>query len=149
MITPFIRDEARLRSAALFPPPPSLSVRLRRRSTPCGMAHKGSEKRGKGPTLDRSDVGCGAKSGPRFFHPKGLYYVWRFRSRSLSLINKTSHPFALIPQAAHTQECATQGKSYKRQFLHVCKQRGLGKKFLCFLFFISAGAWRSNSASLP
>lgn len=107
------------RPASEVPParqfsPLSLSVRLHR-STLCGVAQE-ERKDGKGPTVEGLRCGIRCQSGASVLPSEGSYYVqigFPQRGRFSPLINKTSHPFALIPQAAHMQECATQGKSYK------------------------------------
>lgn len=154
LITPFIRDEARLRSASL--PPVLTAVTVCPSPPPHAVRHStGKVKRGKRAHARGLRCGIRCQSGPRLFPPKGHIMLrdWLSAAKPLSsLINKTSHPFALIPQAAHMQECATRGKSCKRSFLHVCS-KGARKKFhnfYCFYVspFRSAGAWRANSTSL-
>lgn len=59
-----------------------------------------------------------------------IFRDWLSRNEAAlsSLINETSHPFALIPQAAHMQECAAQGKSLRGNFFMAAATRPLERK---------------------
>lgn len=121
--------------------PLSLSVCL---GPPHALQHgpwKGKKKK-EGKRAHTRGLRCGmqCQSRPRFFHQKGhiMFGDWLSATKPLSsLINKTGHPFALIPQAAHMQECATQGKSYKRgNFFMSAPRRVLGKSPTTFTVFM-------------
>lgn len=155
LIAPFIREEARFRSASLPPVPTTVAVCLRHH-TLCSLA-RGTRK------LGALWLRCGIKRqiGPRFFHPKGhiMFRGWLSSTKPGSLlINKTSRLFALIPQAAHMQESAAQGKNLPRgNFFVFAAKRSWKKKsqthsvFIVPLTdsFISAQTWQANSGFLP
>lgn len=105
LTSPFIKDEAWLRSAPFFSPL-SLSVQLYRPRLAALERTQGKRttwtgKHRCGPQCHRETDG----SVQRGILCSEIGFPLD------SLINKTSHPFALSPQAAHKQECATQEKS--------------------------------------
>lgn len=138
LIAPFIREEARLRSASLPPVPTAVAVCLRHH-TLCSLA-RGTRK------LGARGLRCGIKRqiGPRFFHPKGhiMFRGWLSSTKPGSLlINKTSRLFALIPQAAHMQESAAQGKIFQEVISSCLQRRGPGKKIPNSFCFYSSPHW--------
>lgn len=70
LITPFIRDEARLRSASLPPFPTAVTVCPSPPPALCRVP-RGEQKEGKGPTLAGLRCGIRCQSRPRLSQPKG------------------------------------------------------------------------------
>lgn len=134
MISLFIGDEVCLRSTTR-PCSPSLAVTV----SACAAERHKKKKKKKGetrPTLEGLRCGLRCQSGPRLLHPKGSYYFHRlafhFAAALSSLINTTSHPFALIPTSRpHAGMCSTgKKKNLTRCNFFMCAvAEGQKKKF--------------------
>lgn len=131
-----------MRFALEVPPAPVLLHWL---SLSLPVQQKGIKKKGETrPTLEGLRCGLRCQSGPRLLHPKGSYYFHRlafhFAAALSSLINTTSHPFALIPTSRpHAGMCSTgKKKNLLQDVISLCVQwrRGRKKKvpktFNCF-----------------
>lgn len=130
-----------MRFALEVPPAPVLLHWL---SLSLPVQQKGIKKKGETrPTLEGLRCGLRCQSGPRLLHPKGSYYFHRlafhFAAALSSLINTTSHPFALIPTSRpHAGMCSTgEKKNLTRCNFFMCavaegQKKKVPKTFNCF-----------------